>query len=125
MGAAIKTLRIPIGEVWSSPTYRARQTIRLAGLSAPRLAVELGDGGQSMQAATGNQANWLRGLVARPPRGHSDTLVVTHAPNINQAFGPQGTGLADGEALVFQLDGRADHIVARVKIADWPGLEGR
>jgi phosphohistidine phosphatase SixA len=51
MGRAIKVLRLPVGEVWSSPTYRALQTVRLAGLPAPATASELGDRGRSMQAA--------------------------------------------------------------------------
>src|SRR4051812_37956788 len=32
MGEAVKALRIPIGAVLSSPTYRALQTVRLASL---------------------------------------------------------------------------------------------
>jgi phosphohistidine phosphatase SixA len=32
MGEAIKKLGVPIGDVLSSPTYRARETARLASL---------------------------------------------------------------------------------------------
>ena len=59
MGTATKALGIPIGQVWSSPTYRALETVRLAGLPAPTVADELGDAGQSMQAVSGSQSVWL------------------------------------------------------------------
>ena len=51
MGEAIRALRIPIGMVLSSPTYRAMETVRLARLASPTTVTELGDGGQSMQGS--------------------------------------------------------------------------
>ena len=63
MASALHALHLPIGAVWSSPTYRARETAQLAGLPAPKIAAELGDSGHSMQAATTGQANWLDKLA--------------------------------------------------------------
>jgi len=123
MGVAIKALRIPIKVVWSSPTYRALETVRLAALPQPTTAAELGDGGQSMRAVAGNQAAWIREKVAQEPRVGTDTVIVTHFPNILGAIGDCASGLADGEALVFHPDGTGTPaIVARVKIDDWPAL---
>jgi len=50
MGDALRKLRIPVGKVLSSPTYRALETIRLARLGQPETYPQLGDGGQNMQA---------------------------------------------------------------------------
>lgn len=123
MGQAIKVLRLPIGEVWSSPTYRALETVRLAGLPSPHIAPELGDGGQSMQAAGAAQADWLKAKVGTPPRAGADTVIVTHLPNISAAYGPAAAGLGDGEALVFHPNGQAPpEPVARIRIEDWPAL---
>src|SRR5829696_547247 len=47
MGTALRNIKIPVGDVLSSPTYRARETVRLAQLPNPQLRGELGDGGQS------------------------------------------------------------------------------
>jgi hypothetical protein len=85
LGPALAALRIPVGEVWSSPTYRTRETARLAGLPSPRLAPELGDGGRSMQAVGAAQGAWLRRAVATAPRAGTDTFVVTQMPNIAAA----------------------------------------
>ena len=43
MGKALRDLRIPIGNVLSSPTYRALETVRLAQFGAPQTFDELGD----------------------------------------------------------------------------------
>jgi hypothetical protein len=123
MGGAIKTLSIPIGEVWSSPTYRALETVRLASLPNPTTAVELGDGGQSMQAISKGQTVWLQAKVAERPRAGTNTIIVTQFPNIAEAFGQEASGLAEGEALIIRPDGAgADEIVGRLKIEEWPAL---
>jgi hypothetical protein len=123
MGGAIKTLSIPIGEVWSSPTYRALETVHLAILPNPTTAVELGDGGQSMQAISKDQTVWLQAKVAERPRAGTNTIIVTQFPNIAEAFGQNAAGLAEGEALIIRPDGAgADEIVGRVKIEEWPAL---
>jgi len=124
MGEALASLRIPIGRVLSSPTYRALETIRLARLGQPTVAAELGDGGQSMQAgAVASSADWLRRKIAEAPPAGANTIIVTHFPNIASVFGDQAQGLADGEALVLRPDGKgAAPLVARVKIEQWPLL---
>jgi phosphohistidine phosphatase SixA len=124
MGDAFHRLRIPIGEVLSSPTYRALETARLAGLSPARPYDQLGDAGQSMTAdPSGTRGGWLRGKVAQAPKAGTDTLIITHAPNIREAFPDEGADLADGEALIFRPDGHGGtSLVARVEIQDWPRL---
>lgn len=124
MGDALHRLRIPIGQVLSSPTYRALETARLADLTAAQTHAELGDAGQSTAADPGGaRGGWLRGKVALAPKAGTDTLIITHAPNISEAFPEEGAHLAEGEALIFRPDGQGGaSLVARVKIQDWPRL---
>ncbi len=96
MGKALRELKIPIGQVFSSPTYRALETVRLAQFPAPKPTPELGDNGQSMAGGTEAQAQWLRKIVTQFPSA-TNTLVVTHFPNLTAAF-PQ---LAAGARLEF------------------------
>src|SRR5688572_15441429 len=49
MGKALRDLKIPIGDVLSSPTYRALETVRYAQFGKPQPYAELGDNGQSMR----------------------------------------------------------------------------
>ena len=122
MGKALRDLRIPIGNVFSSPTYRALETVRLAQFGTPRTFAELGDNGQSMQGGTPAQAAWLQKQVARFLTA-TNTIIVTHLPNIAGAFPQFASGLADGEALIFGPDSKGQAIlVARVKIEEWPAM---
>jgi phosphohistidine phosphatase SixA len=123
MGKALRQLNIPVGEVYSSPTYRALETIRLAQFPAPHTVPELGENGQSMQATTDAQSAWLQKKVTELPKG-TNTILVTHFPNMNHAFPQWTSGLADGEALVFGSDGKGGAtLLARVKIEEWPKLQ--
>lgn len=124
MGEAMKAMKLSFGAVMSSPTYRARETLALAMLPRPQTFPELGDAGQTMQAKVEDtRADFLRAKSAEPPRAGTDTLIVTHGPNMEAAFGMNAAGLSDGEAIVFQPDGHGHaEIVARVKIGDWARL---
>ena len=120
MGDALRRLKIPIGEVLTSPAYRARETARLARLPNPRVLYELGEGPQSMQAAVERaQTEWLQKKVKDLPRG-TNTLLVTHVPNVTAAFPGEVPAVLQGEALVFAPDGRGGtSVVGRVKIEEW------
>ena len=123
MGAAFKALRIPIGSGMVEPdlsgprdgapgrtpdTQDRRRTWR-------RRAEHAGDGGQP--------AAWLKTKIAEPPRAGTDTIIVTHFPNIMAIFGQAVAGMADGETLILHPDGKGGtEIVGRVKIEDWPVL---
>jgi phosphohistidine phosphatase SixA len=121
MGAALRRLKIPIGEVLTSPTYRARETARMIGLPNPRPVPELGEGAGTMQAVSPEQAGWLQKKVKELPRG-ANTVLVTHVPNVSAAF-PELPAVDQGEAIVFRTDGNGEsRVVGRIKIEEWPGL---
>ena len=124
MGEALRQLHIPLGEVLSSPTYRALETVRLAQFGSAKTFPELGDAGHSMASdESGQRGAWLRAKVAaRPPLG-TNTIIVTHFPNVSEAFPDDARGLEDGEALIFHPDHHGGaSLVARVKINEWARL---
>jgi phosphohistidine phosphatase SixA len=123
MGTALRRLKIPVGSILTSPTYRALETVRFAQLPNPRIQAELGDGGQSMGGVTGAQSAWLKQQVLVLPRG-TNTLLVTHLPNMAAAFPQETSSLSDGETLVFHADGAGGRtLVARIKIEQWPTMQ--
>ena len=122
MGEALRTLKIPIGVVLASPTYRAQETVRFARLPNGRAQAELGDGGQSMQGVSPAQTVWLKNKATDFTPG-TNTILVTHFPNMSAAFPQWTSGLADGETLVLGPDGHGGVVlVARIKIEEWPRL---
>ena len=118
MGKALRDLKIPIGEVYSSPTYRALETVKYAQFGPAIATPELGDNGQSMSGGTAAQAEWLQKRVTQSPKG-TNIILVTHMPNLRGAFPAQVANVADGEALIF---GPGTTLVARVKIEEWTKL---
>jgi phosphohistidine phosphatase SixA len=121
MGKALRDLKIPVGDVLSSPTYRALETVRLAQLANAQSHAELGDRGQSMQGVTEADGAWLRERATRLPKG-TNTIIVTHMPNITRAF-PDWGGVADGEVVVVGADGKGGTRAAgRIKIDEWSRL---
>ena len=124
MGEALHRLTIPIGRVLSSPAYRALQTAHLARLASPEAVTELGLSGGSMQADTnGTRAQWLRAKAAELPLSGTNTILITHLPNIKEAFPDDASDLTDGEALIFLPDGRGgSSLKARVKIDEWADI---
>ncbi len=121
MGEAVKALHLPLGDTYASPTYRALQTVKLAGLGSAKTMPELDEGAAGMASnADAARVKWLKAKAAEPPRAGTDTVIVTHAPNITGTF---GVDAAAGETLVLKPDGKGGATqVARIKIQDWPGL---
>jgi phosphohistidine phosphatase SixA len=122
MGQALRSLKVVVGEAFVSPTFRARQTAVHLALANARPVTELGDAGQSMQGITPAQVAWLRNAAGVVP-ATGNTLLITHSPNILQAFPTDAVGVAEGEIVVFHPDGRGGAaLVGRIPIAAWPAL---
>lgn len=123
LGAAVKRLGLPVGDVLVSPAYRARQTARLAQLANPKVHDELTFEGTAMtETVTPAQAAWLKARAAAKPVA-GNTFIVTHSPNLAAAFPDLTPALAAGEAAVFAPDGKGGtKLLGRVKIGDWAKL---
>jgi phosphohistidine phosphatase SixA len=120
LGEALQKLAIPVAGVASSPTYRARETARLAGFADAEIQQELSNEG--MQESGAVQVAWLQTQVAVPPV-NGNRLLITHGPNINAAFPEHAGGMEEGEALVFDPQGtEGPELIARVKIGAWRQL---
>lgn len=122
IGRRLKARGIPVGPVYSSPTFRALETARLMGFARPQAKSELGDGGASMAASATGQAGaaWLKAKAGEaPPRGQN-VLIITHGPNIALAFGNGFKDMGDAEAAVFRPDGKGGFVLAgRIKPDGW------
>ena len=121
MGEAFRELRIPVGEVLSSPYFRTRDTAVLAFGRAEPTGELLGprsDGGVRHRQ---READLTRLLSTRPPAG-TNTVLVGHASNAEEYA---GIPLEEGEAAVVEpLGDREFSFVARVSPEDWEDLSG-
>jgi phosphohistidine phosphatase SixA len=125
IGRQMKALNIRIGTVYSSPTFRARQTAWQMGFAQPQSRDELGDGGVGMAARASGEAGaaWLRAKASEAPARGENVLLITHGPNITLAFGDSLKDVAEAEIAVLRPDGKGGFtLVGRIGPDQWGAL---
>ena len=121
VGEAFKAAEVPIGKSYSSRFQRAVETARLIGAKEPQATLDVTEGGLVVSPSENNRrAQALRALVGSAPDPGTNTLIVTHKPNILDAFGKDWFDIKEGEASIFKPDANGKYVlVARVQIGQW------
>jgi broad specificity phosphatase PhoE len=121
VGDALKAAGVPISKSISSRFARAVETARLIGGKDPEPTPDVTEGGLVVTPNENNRrAQALRAIAAAPPAAGTNTLVVTHKPNILDAFGKDWFEIKEGEASIFKPDGKGAYtLIARVSIDQW------
>ena len=121
VGAAYRKLGIPLGDVYTSKFNRAVETGTLVSGRDVVATLDLTEGGLVVTPIENDRrAEVLRKMAATRPAAGKNTLIVTHKPNILDAFGKDWFEVREGEASLFKPDGFGKLIpVARVQAADW------
>jgi phosphohistidine phosphatase SixA len=121
VGEAFEKLDIPLGDVYTSQFYRAIETGQLISHQEPNAIIDLTEGGLVVSPIENERrAEALRTLVTTIPADGENTLIVTHKPNILEAFGRNWFEIKEGEASVFKPDGSTERVlVGRLQSAEW------
>ena len=121
VGAAFKTLQIPIGAVYTSKFFRAVETGRLISGKDVVATADISEGGQVVTPIENDRrTEAMRKLAATPPAKGTNTLVVSHKPNILDAFGKDWFDVREGEASIFRADASGKPVLfARLLASDW------
>ncbi len=115
VGDSMKTLRIPIGRVLSSPICRVFDTAKLMGLGEPKLSNDLAN--QPLSA--GFDFDTARGKrIAESPPPAKNTLLVSHMQTGKTES--QWIYLDFGEIIVYRSRGTNEsEALARIRADDW------
>jgi len=120
VGDAFRAAGVPIGKSYSSRFYRAVETARLIGGKEPQATLDISEGGLVVSPNENSRRSLaLRTLVTTTPDPGTNTLIVTHKPNILDAFGRDWFEVKEGEASIFKPESSGFTLVARVQIGDW------
>ena len=120
VGDAFHRAGVPVGKSYSSRFQRAIETARLIGGKEPETTLDISEGGLVVSPNENNRrAEALRALVATAPDSGTNTLIVTHKPNILDAFGKDWFEIKEGEASIFKPEGARFAMIARVQIGQW------
>ena len=121
VGDAFRKLAIPLGKVYSSEFNRATETAKLVSGKDVTTTRDLSEGGLVVSPAeNARRAKALKEMASTAPEPGTNTLIVTHKPNILDAFGADYFNSKEGEAFVFKTDGSSNLVlVARIQAGDW------
>jgi broad specificity phosphatase PhoE len=120
LGEAFKTIGIPVSKTLTSQFNRAFQTAKLAGFENVEKSADITEGGLVVSPNENNRRTAaFRKLVTTPPAAGSNVVIVTHKPNIVDAFGKDWFEVKEGEATIFKPDAGAYTVVARVQMDEW------
>lgn len=121
VGDVFKAGGVPIGKCYSSRFYRAVETARLIGGQEPEATADVSEGGQVVTPnENSRRAQALRRLIGTVPDAGTNTLIVTHKPNILDALGRDWFEIKEGEASIFKPDGTGKYaLVGRVQVDRW------
>jgi phosphohistidine phosphatase SixA len=123
LGAAFKAIGVPVAQVYTSRFNRAYQTAKLAGFDKVDKSIDLTEGGLVVSPNENNRrAAAFRKLASQVPPGGSNIVIVSHKPNIIDAFGKEWFEVREGEATIFKPDGSSYKVVARVQMDEWPRI---
>ena len=124
IGATMRKLKIPVSEVYTSMFNRAVETGKLLGFGEVKPSIDFAEGGLVVTSIENNRrAQALRKLAAALPPPGTNVIVVTHRPNILDAFGKDWFEVKEGEASIFKPDGAGGYkLIARLQANDWSKL---
>jgi phosphohistidine phosphatase SixA len=124
IGESMRKLGIPEGQVQTSLFQRAVDTGTLLGFGEVKTSPDITEGGLVVTPTENNRrAAAFRKLVGAPPTSGSNAVIVSHKPNIMDAFGKDWFDIREGEASVFRPDGSGGHrLIVRIQASEWSKL---
>jgi phosphohistidine phosphatase SixA len=126
VGESMHKLNIPAAEVRTSLFNRAVETGKLLGYGEVVTSLDYTEGGLVVSPKENDRRkDALRAAVASVPPAGSNVVIVTHKPNILDAFGKDWFEVKEGEMSIFKPDGKGGYTpVARVPAGEWAKLAG-
>jgi len=124
IGESLHKLRIPVGQVHTSLFQRAMDTGALMGFGDVKVSADYTEGGLVVTPIENNRRTAaLRKMAGTMPPPGTNVIVVTHKPNIVDAFGKDWFDVREGEASVFKPDGNGGYKpIVRIQAGDWSKL---
>jgi phosphohistidine phosphatase SixA len=125
IGRAFASAGIPVGKVLASGYCRAIEMARLAfghveASDALLLPTFVPVAGTPVPPPWPQRVQTMKTLLATVPEPPTNTILITHFPNVKAALGVQ---IEFGDAVIVKPDGQGGvRLIARIFAAEWPSL---
>jgi phosphohistidine phosphatase SixA len=121
MGEALRKLKIPVSSVQTSLFFRAVETGKLLGFGEVTSTADITEGGLVVSPNENSRRQAaLRKLAGTVPPAGSNVILVSHKPNILDAFGKDWIDIREGESSIFKPDGNGGYtLLTRVQADQW------
>ena len=98
-GDALRQVGIPVGKVYTSKYNRAYETAVIAGFTDIEKTADLTEGGLVVSPNENNRRiEAFRKMLGTAPKPGTNTVLITHKPNIVDALGKDWFDVKEGEA---------------------------
>jgi len=122
-GAALRQAGVPVGTVYTSKYNRAYETAMLAGFKNIEKTADLTEGGLIVSPDENNRrSEAFRKMLATVPKSGTNTILITHYPNIIAALGKEWFDVKEGEASIFRPENGSYKLMARLQMDEWPRI---
>jgi phosphohistidine phosphatase SixA len=122
-GDALRQAGVPVGKVYTSKYNRAYETAVIAGFKDIEKIVDLTEGGLIVTPNENNRrTEAFRKMLTVAPTDHTNTILITHQPNIVAALGKDWFDVKEGETSIFRPADGGYKLVARVQMDEWPRI---
>ena len=122
-GDAIRQVGIPVGKVYTSRYNRAYETAVIAGFKSIEKTADLTEGGVVVSPNENNRrVEAFHKMLGTSPKPGTNTILITHKPNIVDGLGKDWFDVREGEASVFRPENGSYAFIARMQMDAWPGI---
>jgi broad specificity phosphatase PhoE len=119
-GDAVRQAGVPVGKVFTSKYNRAYETAVIAGFKDIEKTADITEGGLVVSPNENNRRiNAFHKLLGTAPTPGTNTILITHKPNIVGALGKDWFDVNEGEASLFRPDNGSYKLIARVQMEEW------
>src|SRR5258707_5877082 len=122
-GDAIREAGFWVGKVYTSKYNRAYETAVTAGFKDIEKPADITEGGLVVSPNENNRrVDAFHKLLGTAPTPGTNTIIITHKPNIVDALGKDWFDVREGEATIFRPESGSYKLIARVQMEDWPHM---
>lgn len=121
LGAALRTLGIPVERVVSSKFKRAQDSAQHLAVAQVETSLDVTEGGLVASPRENlRRANALKALLTRTPAAGKNLVIVSHRPNLLDALGKDYFDFGEGEVAVFRPSKAGQpKLIQRVPLDAW------